>query len=402
MRGLPRIAWVGLAILAIAGMMLSLGRRETSALPAADSFAPSGASAFFEMLKRQGYAVEISRDVRPKLKPNDLVVAFELLRPKSFWADVSAEDPEIETPTEFDKTFNKVLLEHFKNGGRAIFLPLQEDYLAASRTAVRSSPLQAVAATGGEPLTTNLVLPVNLQNPLLTELTQSSKHRPVTVWSGPNLLNLVEGVRIEKGVAFVPINGIIATNRFIDRVDNAQLLSQLVHTMAPKGSRIVFTEASFDNIDQKGLLEAIGGWLDAAWQQLLLLGLVIVYTLGKRLGFAEETRGKQRGSRELVDALADTMGRARASHLAMEVTLNRADAELRMALRLPRETSKEKRNDLLPPDLQTALRRLEAAALDKETSEKDALRLIKNVDAAMSAFLGARKATGSSRATIDA
>jgi hypothetical protein len=391
---------VGLAILAVAAMLLSLGKRETQSFPAASSFEPSGASVFCELLKRQGYNVEISRELRPKLRPQDLVIAFQPTRPKSVWEEVSTESEEGEkAASEFDSTFNGVLLEHFKSGGRAIFLPLQEDYLAASRSALKSPPVQAKRIGASDSLAANLSPVKEYQNPLLNEIFQ--KHRAVRVWTGANPQDAVHAVRIEKGIVFVPANGILATNRFIDRVRNAQLLSEMVRTLAPPGSRIVFTEASFGNIDQKGLLEAIGGWLDAAWQQLLLLGFVVVYTLGKRLGFPEETKRQQRGSRELVDALADTMGRARASHLAMQVSLERAEAELRMALRLPKETSKEKLAQEIPPGLQTALRRLEAAMFDKETPEKDAVRLIKNLDTELTAFLGARRATRAPRATIE-
>ncbi len=391
MKGLPRIAWVGLALLALASIMLSLGKRETQSFPAADSFAPSGAAALAALLQQQGYQVDVDRSLRPKLAQDDLVIAFELPEPASFLGEVQKEleTESEEVSSELDKPFNKEILEHLSAGGKAIFLPLTRDFLAASKTVLSAEPVELLPVIGGPPLQANLAGPEVPVRKATQELIDN--YTVARLWVDKDGSALVDGVRVGSGTAFVLSNGIIGTNRFIDRADNAALLLKLVSVVAPKGSRIVFTEASFGNVQNKGFLETIGAWADAAWQQLLLLGLVVVYTLGKRLGLAEEQKTKQRGSRELVDALADTMNRANATELAMNTALRRTDAELRIALKLPKDIERIRRDELLSPDLRTAMADLEAAALDKDTSSHEAARRVDRVDREMSTFLGGRR-----------
>ncbi|MEZ0326169.1 MAG: DUF4350 domain-containing protein [Fimbriimonas sp.] len=390
MSGLPRIAWVGLAILALAAIMLSLGKRETQSFPTADSFAPSGSAALAALLEQQGYRVSIDRSLRPKLHADDLVIAFEIAEPPTLMEAVQEGVEEgSDTPhTEFDKPFNKELLSFLKSGGRALILPIDTDYLAASK-AVLSAPIPLRAVTGGQPLQVNMAGSQAEVRKATEELTTS--FTTVGLWHGPDGDSMVDGVRVGEGTAFVLWNGIIGTNRFIDRADNAALLLQLASVLAPKGSRVVFTEAAFGNVEEKGFLQALGAWADAAWQQLLLLAAVVIYTLGKRLGLPDESKGRQRGTRELVDALADTMNRTHATNLALTTALTRADAELRMALKLPRETERSRRDELLSQELKIALTRVEAAAAEKETSSTEAARLVRRLDEEMSVFLGARR-----------
>jgi hypothetical protein len=398
-KGLPRIAWVGLAILAVAAILLSLGQRETVSFPAADSFAPSGSAALADLLEQQGYKVAIDRSLRPKLAKGDLVLAFEIPKPSGFMSEVQKEvDAETLTSTsEFEKPPHRELLAHLRSGGRAILLPLASDYLAASRAAL-AQPIDVAPITGGNTLQVSLGTARAATAAATSELEDT--HTVTRLWTDSEGDGMVLGVRVGDGTAFLLWNGIVGTNRFIDRADNATLLLNLVSVLAPKGSRIVFTEATFGNIQEKGLLEAIGGWADAAWQQILLLGLVIVYTLGKRLGLPEETKGKQRGSRELVDAIAGTMNRAHATGPAMRATLDRADTELRMALKLPRETERARRDELLPMDLTRALADLEAASQDADTSSAEAARRVQRLDRELDAFLGTRRLTRAEKARI--
>jgi hypothetical protein len=96
----------------------------------------------------------------------------------------------------------------------------------------------------------------------------------------------------------------------------------------------------------------------------------------------------------LVDAVADTMGRAHATQLAMRTALARTDTELRMVLKLPKDTERARRDELLPKELKRALANLEAAAQDAGTSSTEAARRVHRVDEELAAFLGTRRGGG--------
>src|SRR5262249_6709267 len=107
--------------------------------------------------------------------------------------------------------------------------------------------------------------------------------------------------KTDKGQEAYLANGIIATNRFIDRQQNAYVLLDMVKRVAPaRGGRIVFAEATFGNAHIPGVFESIGTWALAGWFQLLFLGVVVVYSLGKPFGYPDPERRQERGARELM------------------------------------------------------------------------------------------------------
>jgi hypothetical protein len=334
--------------------------------------------------------VAINREPRPRLAKGDLVIAFsipaELPLMEEIQKDLSTDE---EDDTLLEKPFNRELLAHLRGGGRALILPLNKEFLLTSRALLKLKPVPVASVSGGKPLNATFGPPLTTLSPLLDKM--QSTYPVVSLWKGPQGQDFMRGIRVGDGTAFKVWDGAIGTNRFIDHAQNAQLLVNAVRVLAPRGSRIVFTVGAFGNVENMGFLQAVAGWLDAAWQQFLLLCAVIVYTLGKRLGLPQESRRKQRGSRELVDALADTMNRAQAKQLAMRTALDSADQELRIALKLPRETERQRRDDLLPTSLVKALAVLEASANDEETPDWEATRRIRKVDEELATFLGGKR-----------
>jgi len=68
------LALVGILVVAVG--LVALGSRESHAFPSAESYLPSGASAFAELLRESGYQVVIDHNASPKIQKGDLVVAF--------------------------------------------------------------------------------------------------------------------------------------------------------------------------------------------------------------------------------------------------------------------------------------------------------------------------------------
>jgi len=373
-KGLPVFVWILFGLLALSGAVISLGQRETTTRPAADSFAPSGTSAFVSLLEKRGYKVRIDRWQNPRLSAGDLAIAFK------------AESPGIHISTENEsREFFDSLKKSIENGTDVILLPLRSDFEKVSREILTGKPV--VSTERGSGAKFEIAMPANSEaaddsDPLAFEDGDS-----VGLWDTEAGWTLRAG-QFGKGRLLQFSDGSFATNRFIDHADDARAALSAVSLLAKPGSTIVFTEAAYGNVETPSLLELIGPWALAGWQQLLFLGLIVVATLGTRFGIPDETRPPQRGARELLDAVADTYLRGRQTKAAMDAALYRTDNELRTELRLPRDATLRDRDSQLPPSLQKALYSLHAASeADEKPAPETALRLISAVRRETEAFL---------------
>jgi hypothetical protein len=166
-----------------------------------------------------------------------------------------------------------------------------------------------------------------------------------------------------RGLLFSIGDGFIATNRYLDDAQNADVLIRSVRMIAPPGSRLVFLESAFRE-SQPSVIEILGPGAVGAWLQILFLFVVVVFTLGKRFGLAEEPAPSQSGQRELVDAIADTYRRARATRIACRAAYDRADHEVRKVLKLGPETPASERDRHIPEALSLEFRRVFEATID--------------------------------------
>jgi len=373
--GLPPIAWGLAGLLIIAGFLISLGQQDTDSNPEASSYSPSGISAFRELLKLHGVNVVVDQQPRPKLGPNDVAIAFKRQSDENQKA-LGGPSQEAEFQTYFWKFISE--------GGTGIVIPIQKDFFATSRLVADAAPTSVKDATTGESFKISSSVPSNQD---FEEPEDSESSSSITLWYDGKSAFL-RAYRLDKGVALVAKDGIGITNRFINHNDNAKAFAAMISILAKPGKRVVFTEASFGNVHEHGLLETIGPWANAAWQQLIFLGVVVIFTLGKRFGLSEEPKPAQRGSRELLDALADTYRRARSTQSALTTAWDRADADLRLMLKLPKDATRSERDRLIPANLQNALARMEAAKQMPNVSQDQALDLIKRSQNEMDAFLG--------------
>lgn len=386
--GIPAIAYVFAGLLAISAMLLSLGQQDATANPSTEAYSPSGMSAFAELLRRSGVPVAINEQVQPKLLPGDIAIAVRI---------VASTD--IRRNEDREKAFRDSFTDFIKNGGSGIIFPVPYDYLEASRTTLKSPYVTVTNGANNDKL--NITDTGIKDDDSADDDWVDSPSAEMELWREKNDA-FVTAYRIGKGTLLDVRNGIGATNRFIDKNDNAKAFTEIVGMLARSGKRVVFTEASFGNVHELGILETVGGWANAAWQQLLFLGIVVVFTLGKRFGIPEEYRNPQRSSRELLDAVADTFRRARSTKSALLTAYRSADAEIRLALKLPTDTPRVERDRFLPEPLQNALARLLAGSEFPSVPEEHALHLIVDAENQLEAFIGPRRAKLRSLAKLKA
>ena len=356
------LRWVGLmiAVLAASWFLTSLSATDKT-WPSADSYRPSGLKAFSDLLRSRGYQVVVSRSTRPQADKDDLLIAVRI--------------EGVEPAGDFDSLLGRKL----GVGARVLQMSLTTDFRASSVYAEG----QTTTISWADGQQANLSLPNEVSRTYLPLERASSI--PIAKAGAADVATLaVAGDSRSIAAAALPL-----TNRFIDKVDNAEFGLRLVQSLVAKGGKVVFCEAAFGDGQAPGLLDVFGGWAKAAWSQLLFLGLVIVYTLGKRFGLPRLSVLVPRGSVGLVRALDGPDQRSKFSGHALSAVTKDADWRLRRALKLPREASIHERNANIPKDLAKALAEAEVA-VEKRMRPKDAYRLARRIDDLLNAFLSRR------------
>jgi hypothetical protein len=350
--------------------MISLGRTSDETNPAAASFGPSGTRALRDLLEKEGYSTSINTSATPLIGASDVAIAFHV-NEKSTFEDITETDLQADPGSQ-------ILADQLDHGGKALVFDLDADFRTASQTAEETVD-EAYNSVGP----TSLPLKVNMADKSLVY--PEADH--VTVASSARGETIASAGFSHKGTLVEVPDGIIVTNRFIDKNDNALEAMRLIRMVAPAGSHLVFAEASFGHISEPGVLELIGPWALAAWWQLIALFLVIVYTLGKPFGYPDEERFVQRGARELVDAVALTYRRSGATHVALQRFYSYTDREIRRKLKLPSDASEADRNRLISPELASALHKVNACSFFR-IKPNDALALATELEDKTREFTG--------------
>lgn len=361
MRRLNVRVWTALlfGVLALSAVLLKYGEQEQTAFPSITSTKPSGLAAFAEILRRTGFQVSRTRSADPSLGSSALAI-------------IPTTD---ETDLEFDPQEGE--------DGMGLAQRVRED--GTPFVAVRiPSDFKRELAGNGAVRTTNSLDGTALETTSVPLDYFEFRTDWITVWEALGSVVMADG----KG-GFVVNGGLIATNALIDQQDNAELLYRTVLAAADGRKEVVFCEALIAGPEETDLIDTFGSWALPAWWQGWLLVAVVVFTLGKRFGLPSEARQRERGARDLVDAIAGTFLRARATGVALESAAVRADASIRKAQRISRDASRETRDSRLPESLRLALAAVEGN-IHSRLSHRDALTLVRRLEDEVAEFVGSK------------
>ena len=236
------------------------------------------------------------------MKPTDLALAFYVTDHQSFGV--------VSPPADIDK----LLTAHAERGGTILALPLSDDFRTASKVALTAEQSITSRPRGAQK---HVTVSADVPPPSIVP----DDATKFNLWETGTPTAFATAMKVGKGTLVTLSDGLPATNRFIDRADNAEVLLSIIQPLVPRGGRIVFTEATFGGGREPSLLATIGPWAQAGWMQLLFLFVVIVLTLGFRFGLADERRVTERGQRELLEAVADTYQRGRMTRVAFSSCL---------------------------------------------------------------------------------
>lgn len=350
--GVPTGMWVLGGLLALSWAVLSLGTGASQSQPGPREPAPGGLSAFADLLEAQGYRVRVDERRRPKIARDELAVAA--------FTGAAANTPYLDG--------------HLAEGGRVLALPVPSLF--------DSESVQALAGTTiledgmGTSFTASQI---EDRSELLPEELTLDQSDAWAIWFHRSEVDFAVLYRVGDGVVCTVADGMIATNRFLARHDNAAVMLQTVRALAPQGATIVFLPDTYGAGVELGLLETIGPWAAALGGQGLWLFVVIAWTLGRRFGLPDSTAVPQRGAAELVDGMSQIYDRARATPIALEAAAKSADLRIQRELKLPRGTPHEIRNRRIPASLAQSLAEVEAAR-SMSPLPSEALRLVRKLD----------------------
>lgn len=367
-----QVAWALCALLVASSVLLKLTANPTETRPDADGTGPNEARMFADLLRASKYQVRVDRSNRPVIEPDEIPIAFvpnEDRRTREILAE----------PDAIDETLS-LIQDHLEKKGKAIILPYDKTFSKDSQ--------ESSAAIGNK--TYKIQTPYT-QFPSLTGLIPVET---AVMWNSsvpsraPSPASfLIGNDESKKGEILVSSFSNAVTNRFLAKSENHKLILHEVGLIAKPGSKLVFLESSWGNGEDIGLLATIGPWALAAWRQMLVLFIVMIWTLGKPFGLANVFRRSEDGSLERVDAVSNLLGKAQETRLALQSGYRDADYLVRRKLRISSEATVSDRNRMLPPALISALTEVEKHVNGEKISSPEAFKLLKNLDSEAKKFI---------------
>ena len=309
------------------------------------NFGPSGTSAFLELVKQSGYKVQLDNSRTPTLAQS-MVIPVSKSHQNSFSSFLKSVkgDSTIITFVIPDEDRKQVLPSKITND------VTHELVGEMQPIRIKSDEWQKPQIDDGEAVD------------LLSSDSGQTAVAQIVTKNNIRLIQLLDAACI--------------TNRHLDQVNNASITMGLIGMAAKSGKPLTYVGSFSSNISEDSLLEKMGKPFKAAWNQLLILVLIIFVTLSVRFGLAPESRAVQRSGRELVDGLAWMTRRKRNSRWALRAVFDRVLAELERRHRVGRELIIQRPELFLSSESAVILKDVEAATMD-DITEQEAIEYAK-------------------------
>jgi len=348
-----KLIYVLLFLLGISALLLVLGAPSAQIVPSPDSRDPGGLAGFADLLKSSGYEVSATHVVPVDPLPDTLIICSRQPDPLRMnqlagsWDDVK-----------------DYLVEHYRAGGSTLILdqPAASTYLRPATSSLKVNGI------------TNQRLTLQVPNDYQVSDVRSNQAHKSFFYTlckdssdgRPSAEYLASITSESTGYyAWIP-NGQTLLNQFVDKGDNALAVMEIIKTVY-KGNKILFEEASYSQEEPLGLLDVLGPWARATWAECLLLGVVVIYSLGKRFGIPEEIRAYQSSSIELLNGISNVLQRSKSTKTALEKICELQDRRVRELMGISKLAPNSRRDELLPPSLKDAF----AAALNALNTNPD-------------------------------
>lgn len=335
MKGGRRLIWALLLLLGLAAFTFFAARDESQSRPSANSTYPSGLGALRELLVSEGYPVRVDRTERPRVSNTGLVI-------------VPTNENVFDRKKDEDQVTIRALEDWLEDGGTLLEIRVPKDFGGASAKAREEHVAEAGADTA---------VPVTVGNRVSSPLDFTVTSRTLDLW-GTDSQPVVEIAGVSKGIYASSPTGLLFTNRFLGRADNAEVALDVISRLNPGRKPIVFVEAIALGAEQTGIAASLGPWAVTTWWQIVLTILVALIAFGWRFGLPERDLSGQRSGRHLVDAFAGVLKRGKKDQFAAEILAREALDRARVMLRLPVGTHDEAVLKDAPPEFLVAHQRI--------------------------------------------
>lgn len=375
---LPSLIWVLTAALILVFLVLQIVDSSENAFPSARSYMPSGTNAYATLLKRLGYNVEISRSARPELGPNDIAIVYNVFDESSLFQTQPRKAVE-----------DKLKAYGFK---KALVLYVNRDFDRSSKAAKNGTHISAGEV--GSEIKLSIGKRYKFARPA-GDFWSMDENDEVMSDTDDIALFIDRGYydpfavqNLGGGKNFIHVgDGLGSTNRFIDKERNAAFYAGILRFLGPENSKIVFIEDAIDNSEDSTVFGILAPWSGPGRLQAVLLVVLTIWMLGKRFGLPESRKYSQRGSKELVDAVADTSLRARATDFALAQIVEDCERQIRNALKIGSDVKRQDLLNLVPPEIGLPLARCIAGLVEK-MPDGEAVKLVARLQAATDEFIG--------------
>ncbi len=367
-----------LGLLLLSVFVLSLGKSDSSLDPSALNPSPTGLRAASELLTQEGYQVKVDRAKKLSFSGTPLVVIQA--------SQVSASGSENEEKALAGR--DTALRTFVEAGGKVLLLGFPRNFIDLNKQR-KKLPATNLRVRGGK-ITFSAKVLENQSNTVLLRETLRTPYETGLILRQDQESFLSMGT-LGKGTVAIVSDPTPFCNRYIGESDHAGLWLSSIRAASQGTKDVVFYEGFIRSTESKGLLAIIGPWAVAGWNQALILFAVIIWSLNMRFGFPEEQRGSQSSSRELVDALGFTMERGRQSSLAGSALLRRAEINLRLVARAPRDLGVLDILKAAPETLEGAYSRLEAVGSSSKTRPRELIEANQIWNAELKAWKADRK-----------
>jgi len=370
------LIWVMTVVLIVVFLLLQLADTASESHPSAMSDDPSGSSAYAQLLERLGYEVEISRSRHPKLGSNDIAILYQVHGGSRLFETDSRKEAE-----------DKLKSYGFAN---ALVLYLDRDFRLSSKNAESGARIYNPLLQAGIQLSIGRPIFLGGSKGFGTldgaeNSIEERRHADLFVYHAYMDPFVVHEASNGRNVIHVA-DGLGSTNRFLDKEQNAAFFSGILRFFNA-GRKVVFIEDSISASPRDSLLDVLAPWSGPARLQAYLLMILTVWLMGRRFGLPEVTRFSQRGTKELADAVADTLMRGRSTDFALAQIVDDCERRLRNALKAGSDVKRQELVNLLPGDVGVPFARC-LAALDEKAQEAEAAELAARLEGAVDRFLG--------------
>ena len=369
---LARVTSILLGLLALAYILVLLGKVQPRDRMTSANLGDSGTSILRELLTQRGYRVRVEPSPRPRLAKDELAVVFVSLEA----AGRAGRDEEGGDGRGGDGRGGASLLAF---GGRGA--PL----LAFVRAPESGDDKTRTLANGY----TGETVPVAVSSGTPGVLSDGAPGA-TTVFLADDAPVAVLAPDPENGGLPVAVmaHGELALNGRIAKAQNAGVALALVSALAPRGGKVVLWEGA--GSAASGLLESLGPWAFAVRNQALLALLAAGLLMGSRFGLSPRSRPVQVGAREQADALGNLLRRWRGPAVGIEAAVEQGRRRLVRARRLPASAPREQWPKYLAPPTLAAFEDADLWASQK-AGTSEALSTIARLNDAVDAELAGRR-----------